>query len=591
VPKLISVERYRARAETLTAASLAFLTALPVAAIDPRMSLEIANRAGNTISSVSDGNAIKLRAMSVTPASQPTEMVFHLDADEPPIARCTIPRGGDTCETAELRALGWYWTASGQPKPDRTLSVRSLGGEQQATLEIRVTARPVVLVHGLIANDKTWLAYTRSDGFLAPLGLEGFAVGDGKAEGVINAGDLARPTTPTKTLPENAASLGRYIAGVKRSTGAEMVDLVAHSMGGLIARYYIARLMPIRDVAQLLMLGPPHGGSDCSGLASALGFLGPASLELRPAYLRRIFNPTVTHRNGVPFYMLAGDPIVEGFKAPCSGVPSDSVVGLDSASAIPGRMTKLPVLHTDMTRSEAVFRKFVLPHLQQRAGEFPRENDPEVAADASVPTQFTQVFKGRVEAGGTTDVDVNLDQVAIASFALFDSSRSLDVTVRGASGNVITLTPEQHGLIKVEDPTSLVYLGYGFQNPKPGPWKVTLRASPRSSAEFALSARVIGGAVLHARASEIAPTRRDTVTLFATLELPGKSLEDVSVEALVHAPNGRSEKLDFRAGGATMTAAWRPGQAGIHGIDVVAKARSDGLRIERTTFLAIEVQP
>ncbi len=236
-------------------------------------------------------------------------------------------------------------------------------------------------------------------------------------------GDLARPTSRTKALPENAAILGRYIAGVKKASAAEMVDLVAHRMGGLIARYYIARLMPSRDVVQLAMLGPPHGGSDCSGRASALGFLGPASLELRPAYLRQIFNPTVIRRNGVPFYMLAGDPIVDGFKAPCSGVPSDLVVGLNSASAIPGTVSRLPVLHTDMTKSDDVFSKFVSPALQKRAGEFPDENDPQVEADSSIPAQFTQVFKGRVEAGGTTEVEVNLDQVAIASFARFDPSR------------------------------------------------------------------------------------------------------------------------------------------------------------------------
>ena len=259
--------------------------------------------------------------------------------------------------------------------------------------------------------------------------------------------------------------------------------------------------------------------------------------------------------------MLAGDPIVEGFKAPCSGVPSDMIVGLNSASAIPGTVSKLPVLHTDMTKSDEVFRKFVFPHLQKRAGEFPDENDPQVEAESSIPAQFTQVFKGRVEAGGTTEVDVNLDQVAIASFALFDPSRSLDVTVRGATGNVITLTPEQHGLIKVEDPTSLVYLGYGFQNPKPGPWKITLRASPRLSSEFALSARVVGGALLRARASQMAPARGEEVTLFAVLELPGKSLEEVSMEAVVHQPNGRSDKLDLRESGAEMMAAWRPSQA------------------------------
>jgi len=36
---------------------------------------------------------------------------------------------------------------------------------------------------------------------------------------------------------------------------------------------------------------------------------------------------------------------------------------------------------------------------------------------------------------------------------------------------------------------------------------------------------------------------------------------------------------------------WRAGEPGIHGIDIIASARAEGLRIERTTFLAVDVQP
>jgi hypothetical protein len=375
-----------------------------------------------------------------------------------------------------------------------------------------------------------------------------------------------------------------------------MVDVVAHSMGGLVARYYVARLMKERDVAQLLMLGSPHGGSDCSALASALGILAPAALELRPAYLRQIFNRTVTRRQGVPFHLLAGDPIVDGFKAPCSGVPSDMVVAVDSVSAVPGKVSRLPVLHTDMTGSEEVFRKFVAPHLRRQAGEFLQDDDSTVHADSlrtdsTAAAQFTQVFKGHVAAGGTTEVDVNLDQVTVASFALFDPTRSLSLTVRGASGNVINLNAADHGLIRMEDPASLVYLGYGINNPRPGPWRVTLRASAQTAADFALSVRVIGGAVLRARASQVSPTLRETVRLFAALDLPDKSLTDVSMEAVFHQPRGRSERIGLRGNGAEMSAVWKPAQSGLHGVDIVARARAEGRPLERTTLLAIDVQP
>ncbi len=407
-----------------------------------QINLSLKNRAGTAITALTDGDFVKLNVALTNAATQTTEVIFELAPGNKPIAKCTIPSGAKACESEGIVALGWFWSDGGKSQTTRTIRAVSALTKQPVTTEVRVAPRPVVMVHGFMSAATTWDSYSKAGGFLAPLGLTGFAVGDGKAEGVMNTGDTSKPIGRTNTLAENAAILGRYIAGVKTATKAEMVDIVAHSMGGLISRYYIDRLMPQRDVAQLVMLGSPHGGSDCSGLPSALGFYAPASLELRPAYLREVFNKQITHRRGVPFFMLAGNPIVESFKAPCTGVPSDVVVARESAAAITGPIVELSVLHTDMTKSEEVFQKFVRGHLQKQVGEFANESDPPSATNSTEPVQFTQVFKGRVNAGGTKDLNVNLDQVAVASFALFDPSRSLDVTVRGASGNVIELKPE-----------------------------------------------------------------------------------------------------------------------------------------------------
>ena len=105
------------------------------------------------------------------------------------------------------------------------------------------TGPPVVLVHGLNSNARVWDDYTGERGFLASIGRRGFAVGDGQAPGVLDMGDWVTPTARTNTIAENAAILGHYIDGVRARTGAEYVDIVAHSMGGLVARYYIDHLM------------------------------------------------------------------------------------------------------------------------------------------------------------------------------------------------------------------------------------------------------------------------------------------------------------------------------------------------------------
>src|SRR5262249_61788557 len=91
--------------------------------------------------------------------------------------------------------------------------------------------------------------------------------------------------------------------------------------GGIVSRYYVDRLMGDRDVAQLIMLGAPHGGTSCANLPASLRFYLPATLELRPAYLAEVFNRQITRRHGVPFHLLAGNPIIESFKPPPTAPP------------------------------------------------------------------------------------------------------------------------------------------------------------------------------------------------------------------------------------------------------------------------------
>src|SRR5215475_9285740 len=234
---------------------------------------------------------------------------------------------------------------------------------------------------------------------------------------------------------------------------------VAHGMGGLVSRYYIDRLMGDRDVAQLIMLGSPHGGTPCANLPASLGFYLPATLELRSAYLAETFNRQVTRRHGVPFHLLAGKPVVEPFKAPCTSTPSDLVVSRPSVAAITAPISESPLPHADMTGSERVFKDFVAPRLLRRSGEFPAEADPKPLDSSAAPEQFTKVFTGHVDVGGSREVVINLDRLSAASFALYDTTRSLALSVRGANDAVINLTPDANGLVEVKDPAALFTLG------------------------------------------------------------------------------------------------------------------------------------
>ena len=86
----------------------------------------------------------------------------------------------------------------------------------------------------------------------------------------MNTGIPSQPTTPTNSIAENARIVAEYVEAVRQNTGAERVDLVAHSLGGLISRYYVQNLMPVVEAPglppvpaanQLFMAGTPNGGT------------------------------------------------------------------------------------------------------------------------------------------------------------------------------------------------------------------------------------------------------------------------------------------------------------------------------------------
>ncbi|MGE5375732.1 MAG: lipase family alpha/beta hydrolase [Bacteroidota bacterium] len=555
------------------------------------------NRQEKATTQITDGDTVRIQVTLYQPVQATQNISFTLDGASAVLGSCTLPAGKTSCTTDPFPSLGWYWTPEEVSQSVRMVNALSEQGQPPlgSSAPIHVKPRPVVMVHGFISNWQTWQHYLGPDGFLASIGLQGFAVGDGQVPGLLNTGVITNPAGQTNTLAQNAQILGEYIGGVKHKTGAEMVDLVVHSMGGIISRYYIDRVMKDRDVAQLIMLGSPMGGSDCSVLPAALGFYLPASLEIRESYMRGVFNQQITHRKGIEFHDLGGTAINDAFKSPCTEVPNDTVVSFESINAIPLQSSKEDVIHSELTLSGTAFNQYVKPLLQKPAGSFVSQPDPTPAAPTESPLEFTRVYKGHVDAGGSTELTINIEpDVAVASFALYDASRSVDTIVRGASGNIIELNPEKNSFLKVDDPSSMVYLGYGFDQPKPGPWKVTVQATdstPVNGTDFAISVYFAGGAKLQAGSSSLVPQLKQPVQLDAQVSLNGQPLQIQQAQAVITHPDGKIETLDFPSG-QHVSVTWTPNETGTHGVDIVVTALApDGSSIERTGFLAIEVQP
>lgn len=558
--------------------------------------ISLLDRNNKVVDSIVDGNQVSLRIQLDANASTETKIDFIIPNIEKPIAECAIQSGSDECETPSFPALGWYWDPDGIPTPKREITASINGIQASVSLTVSVTPRPVVMVHGFNADYTTWTTYLGPGGYLAEIGLRGFAVGDGRVAGRMETGSLSDPFKRTNTIAQNAVILSEYIDNVQKVTGAEKVDLLVHSMGGMISRYYIDRVMTKDNVAQLLILGTPMAGSACSILPASLGMMLPATLEIQPSYMVNVFNQQIIHRQGVPFYALAGTKLKDAVASPCTPVPSDMVVTLDSVEAIPMPVEEIPLLHIELNTSREVYAGFVKRHLETPLGEFETAMDPPPGSNAPASHQFSKVYTGHVDQGGAQDVAINIDaNVTVANFALFDTSRSLDVSVTGASGNTIELDPIKNGVIRIDDPSTMVYLGYGFNQPKPGKWIVTLESTettPVSGADFAIAAQFSGGALLQTTQDVTTSRVNHPVAISGILTAGGVSIPVTSANTIVHVPDGSTELLETVVNGNQLEVKVTPTISGIYGIEVDVMAQtSDGDIIDRAAFLTLDVEP
>ncbi|MBI5749701.1 MAG: alpha/beta fold hydrolase [Nitrospinae bacterium] len=82
---------------------------------------------------------------------------------------------------------------------------------------------------------------------------------------------------PWLNIDDFSRQLRDKIEFVKKETGAEKVDLICHSMGGLVALNYINNLDGAKSVNRLIALGTPFGGSKLWSFS-----IGRCGKEIKP---------------------------------------------------------------------------------------------------------------------------------------------------------------------------------------------------------------------------------------------------------------------------------------------------------------------
>jgi pimeloyl-ACP methyl ester carboxylesterase len=130
--------------------------------------------------------------------------------------------------------------------------------------------RPVVLVHGTFADmSDSWQALSpllKNDGYCV------FALNYGSSNGSGDVGVYA-----TGDIAGSASELSSFIDRVLAATGASQVDMVGHSQGGMMPRYYIRFDGGAAKVHTLVGLAPSNHGTTVNGLFTIAEYIPGAT--------------------------------------------------------------------------------------------------------------------------------------------------------------------------------------------------------------------------------------------------------------------------------------------------------------------------
>lgn len=149
-----------------------------------------------------------------------------------------------------------------------TAAAPSAGWNDYACKPSAAHPRPVVLVHGTFGNSvDNWLTlapYLESRGYCV------FSLDYGQLPGVPVFNGLG-------PIDKSAGQLSAFVDKVLAATGAAKADLVGHSQGGMMPRYYLKFLGGAAKVNALVGVAPDSHGTTLSGLTHLLPYFPGAS--------------------------------------------------------------------------------------------------------------------------------------------------------------------------------------------------------------------------------------------------------------------------------------------------------------------------
>lgn len=374
---------------------------------------------------------------------------------------------------------GYAWFDDGRPRPIQRIraelvSKGKLVGEKVGNLKI--APKPIVLVHGIWSD---WRAFAPWQNILTTThsyDWKAYSVGEKPEHGRMSMGKEWGTFERTKSPLENSREIESYVKYAQEDRNAWHIDMVAHSLGGLASRRYVAERMPTMpdkkpQVTHLLMLGTPNLGSNCANMILAFSEIAlNATGGRKESVFHDIsnvqiegFNKIIQNRNGVPFSALAGKklPIMCG-----TAGWNDGLVTVNSAIGLVEDHAEISATHNDLLGAEA-FSFFVKPRLTLGPGKqvpvpvaeptYKAKLDSDPTASTGPSNRVTGLSKG----GAVPSASANLSSAMRQANSKPSSSPGITKSSKAATdnriGKVVELAPNSTTTIEfpIEDAPNL----------------------------------------------------------------------------------------------------------------------------------------
>jgi triacylglycerol lipase len=195
--------------------------------------------------------------------------------------------------------------------------------------EVSPDAPPVLIIHGFLG--------TRGSMYM----LERRLVEDGFVVVSFNLGTLN-----VRDIRRSAFLIHRKIERILAQTPSQRIDIIGHSMGGLIGLYYVKKLGGHARVRKLIMMGTPIRGTWAALMGvMTLGLWSTSSWQLLPR--SRFLDE------------LAQGPMPPGVEMHTIAAARDWVVPLPTTRLAGATATTVPLGHSSLVVSEEVYRRVV----------------------------------------------------------------------------------------------------------------------------------------------------------------------------------------------------------------------------------------